>query len=419
MKTSPLELGYDPFSADFRRDPYPAYRRLQQQAPRFYDSNKHEWVISRYADVRFVLQDPRFQFADPNRTVRFDEATFRSIDALPPSTERFAQQRRKGNDLLDRFLEIRHPPEHTMLRQLIQPWFNSASLNELQSWQHAHAHALLDRIIADDTATFDIVQQFTIPFAYGTLCRLLGVDATEDRGWMIHPHRIIVSTDFIITQTDLERAAWAAYALALSFVDLMSKPSALRPGGLLEHLAKPETAQSFHEDERLALLIQLVSAGYETSANTLGLVIRTLLRHDAAWQQLRATPELLPDAIEEAMRFDGSIQARPHVALEDVDVGDWHIRRGDRFQLLIGAANRDPEQFERPDELVLDRSPNPHLNFLYGIHYCIGAPLGRQTLRVGLQALLGRVPNLRLVENGETWMPTYWMHAFEHLLVTR
>lgn len=419
MTNSLLELGYDPFSADFRNDPYPAYRRLQQEAPRFYDSQKGQWVLSRYADVRFVLQDPRFQFADPTQLQQFDEATFRSIHGMPPSTQRFKQQRLKGNDMLNRFLELHHPPQHTMLRQILQPWFHQSALQNLQSWQYARAHALLDRIIADGAHVFDIVQQFTTPLAYGTLCRLLGVDETSAPGWMTHPHRIIVSTDFIATQADLERATWAAYALAISFVDLMSTPDALHPNGLLAHLAKPETFEDFHEDQCLSLLIQLVSAGYETSGNTLGMVIRSLLRHPTAWRQLQAAPELIPSAIEELMRYESSVQARPHVAIQDADLGDQHIRRGDRFQLLIGAANRDPEQFDRSDELILDRSPNPHLNFLYGIHFCIGAPLGRQTLRVGLQALLERLPNLQLVANGETWLPTYWMHAFAHLLVSK
>jgi pimeloyl-[acyl-carrier protein] synthase len=232
------------------------------------------------------------------------------------------------------------------------------------------------------------------------------------------PRQILQATDFDASVESIERAAWATHRLALHFDRLMSMPGMLRPDGLLEHLSKSRGSGSLHDDDALSLAIMLFAAGYETSSSALSLAVRNLLLHRTTWQELLDAPELIPSAVEELLRFEGTIQARPHVALESVNVDDWHIQCGDRFQLLIGAANRDPNQFEHGDDLILDRSPNPHLAFFHGLHYCVGAPLARLTLQIGIEALLERLPDLQLVEGGEQWLPTYFAHSFERLLVT-
>jgi pimeloyl-[acyl-carrier protein] synthase len=420
MTTSLRALGYDPMSEHFRRDPYPAYRRLQQEAPRFYDEQRRMWVLSRYADVRFVLHDPRFQFVDPSHVNVFDEPSFRSIQVLPPSTQRLMLQRRKAFEMLGRFLETTHPSKHAVLRQMIQPWFSASALRSMQEWLQHRAHELIDKFhtaAVRGTGAFDIVEGFAYPITHGALCRLLGLTNEAAFHYTQEVRDIIIGTDVAASQERKERQIWAIHKLGVILAAELDSDAA-HSGSLLAHLSKMQKAGVLHEDDLLSVTIELFFAGLDSSYNTISLAVHNLLRHRNAWEDLRAAPERIPSAFEELLRFESTVQARPHVALEDVDIDGWHIRRGDRFHLLIGAANRDPAQFERADELVLDRSPNPHLGFLHGIHYCIGAPLARMTLQIGLRVLLERMPNLRLVENGETRLPMYFVRGFEHLLVT-
>jgi cytochrome P450 len=149
-------------------------------------------------------------------------------------------------------------------------------------------------------------------------------------------------------------------------------------------------------DELVGTAVLLLMAGHEATVNVIGNGVLALLTHRAEWERLLAAPALLPTAVEELIRFDAPLQLFERTATEETSVAGYRVAAGEKVAALLGAAARDPAVFAEPDRLDVGRSPNPHLGFGAGIHYCVGAPLARVEIAAALEALLTRLPRLRL-----------------------
>jgi cytochrome P450 len=178
-----------------------------------------------------------------------------------------------------------------------------------------------------------------------------------------------------------------------------------------------------HDGERLshevvvANCVLLLFAGHETTTNLLGNGLFHLLRHPDQTQLLAQQPALIPNAVEEFLRYDGPVPATIKVATEDVD---WHgrtIRRGDMVLPFMSSANRDPRQFPAPDVLDVHRTPNRNVGFAYGIHFCLGAPLARLEGQLTFETLLRRLPGLTLQAPAPRWKPMIFLRGLESLAV--
>jgi unspecific monooxygenase len=170
------------------------------------------------------------------------------------------------------------------------------------------------------------------------------------------------------------------------------------------------------EDELVGTCVLLLNAGHEATVNATGIGWWTLFRTPGALERLREDRALLPSAIEELLRFDTPAPMFERWVLEDVELHGVRIPRGAELGLLFASANRDPEAFDRPDELDLAREPNPHLTFGAGIHFCLGAPLGRQEMVVAFGTVLERLPNLELVAE-PVWKPGFVLRGLAELRV--
>jgi cytochrome P450 len=151
------------------------------------------------------------------------------------------------------------------------------------------------------------------------------------------------------------------------------------------------------DDELVGTAVLLLMAGHEATVNVIGNGVYALLAHRSEWERLVASPELLPTAVEELIRFDAPLQLFERTAVASTTVAGYRLSPGDRVAALLGAAARDPLVFPSPDRLDIGRSPSPHLGFGAGIHYCVGAPLARVEIAAALSALVSRLPGLRLV----------------------
>ncbi|HYW86988.1 MAG TPA: cytochrome P450, partial [Chloroflexota bacterium] len=159
-------------------------------------------------------------------------------------------------------------------------------------------------------------------------------------------------------------------------------------------------------------------AGHETTVNLIGNGSLALLRNPGEAERLRQSPSLLPGAVEELLRFDSPVQRTGRTVLEDVEVGGRALRQGDRVQVMVGAANRDPSQFRDPDRLDVTRSnAAQHLSFAAGIHYCVGAPLARLEAQLAIGALLRAAPGLRLATDRPEWRKTFVLRGLAALPV--
>jgi cytochrome P450 len=218
-------------------------------------------------------------------------------------------------------------------------------------------------------------------------------------------------------ETSQRRAIAASLAFGGYLRDL-ARHRRVHPGDdLISGLAQvADAGDVLTEDELVGTCALLLNAGHEASVNGAGNAWWTLFRHPAALGALRADPSLVPTAIEELLRFDTPLPMFERWVLEDVELYGIRIPRGAELALQFASANRDPDGFDRVDELVLDRRPNPYISFGAGIHYCLGAPLAKLELGILFREILARAPGLELVEP-PTWKPTFVLRGLEGLRV--
>lgn len=371
---------YDLYGQDFKRDPHPTFAAMRRDDPIHrqagLDGQTPIWFVTRYADVEAMLRDRRF--------VR-DAAL-----ALPP-------ERIPAASPLDRRLN-RHMlnadgADHRRLRDLVSQAFTPRRVADLRPRVQEIADALLDPVVG--RGAMDLITDFSFPLPTTVILELLGVplvDRDRFRAWgnaLLEPPM----TPEAQAETVRQLTAFTDYLQAL-FEERRRHPQ----GDMISALvAADQGGDRLTEDELCSTVVLLIVAGHETTVNLIANAVLALSRHPDRRDALAADPTLMPAAVEEFLRYDGSVErALNRWAAEDVEWGGQLIRRGDPVILILSSANRDPERFERPDTLELDRSPNPHLGFGKGLHYCLGSPLARLEADVALTTLLARLPNLRL-----------------------
>lgn len=182
-------------------------------------------------------------------------------------------------------------------------------------------------------------------------------------------------------------------------------------------VAAEERGEMLSETELVATCITLLTAGHETTTGLIGNGLLALLRHPDQLRKLRENPTMIGTAVEEFLRFDTSFLRAWRLTAEDVSIGGQSIPKGQTLSLKLGAANRDPAQFEDPDRLDITREPNLHTSFGWGIHFCAGAPLARRETEIAFTTLLRRFPRLKLDEEGVEWQQNNTFHNLKRLPV--
>jgi cytochrome P450 len=268
----------------------------------------------------------------------------------------------------------------------------------------------------DGASEFDLLR-VAEPLPVTVIAEMLGVpenDRHRLRPWSADICKMYELNPSAEMQHDAVRASneFSAYLRELS------RERRRDPGeDLISKLALVvDEGEQLTEDELVGTCVLLLNAGHEATVNSTLLGWWSLFRNPDRLRELRDDRSLLPNAIEELLRFDTPLQMFERWVLEPFEIHGVRIPRGAELGLLFGSANRDPSVFERPDELDLTREPNPHLSFGNGIHFCLGAPLGRQELQVSFATLMDRFPNLELVEEPR-WKPNYVIRGLQGLVV--
>ncbi|MFF4380887.1 cytochrome P450 [Kitasatospora sp. NPDC001547] len=359
-------------------DPYGGYTRLRADAPVHRvigPDGLPFWLVTRYADVRQALADPRLALDKAHAA----PGNYRGF-ALPPA--------------LDANLLNMDPPDHTRIRRLVSQAFTPRRVAALRAPIEKVAEQLLDAI--EPLGRADLLATYAAPLPITVICDLLGVpedDRHDFRAW----------TDSLITpDPDRPEAARAAVKAMLGFFTGLIERKRTEPGDdLLSDLIAARDDQEgggrLSEDELTSLAFLILFAGYENTVHLIANAVLALLTHPGQLAALRAEPELIGGAVEEFARFDGpaplAIRRFPR---EDLAIGGVTVPAGETVLLALGSANRDPEQFTDPDRLDLHRRETGHLALGHGIHYCLGAPLARMETALALTALLRRFPGLAL-----------------------
>jgi cytochrome P450 len=330
------------------------------------------WLATRYEDIRMVLADPRFSRAE---TVGKDVPRTVPLIQHDPSI--------LGMD----------PPEHSRLRKLVAKAFTARHVEALRPRVQAIIDELLDTMIAAGPPA-DLAESLSWPLPIVVICELLGVpvaDRERFRQW----------TDLLLAMgaEDPARITEARDGINGYLAELIARRRVEPTEDLLGQLvlARDEDDR-LSEQDLIVFGVTLLVAGHETTANQTGNFVYTLLSDRRLWQSLVDNPDLVPNAVEELLRFVplGASAAFARIAKEDIEVGGRLVRTGESVLVEMASGNRDSTVFQNPDKVDFERDNNPHIAFGHGVHHCLGAPLARLELRMAVGTLVRRLPELRL-----------------------
>ncbi|GHI40423.1 cytochrome P450 [Streptomyces violascens] len=329
------------------------------------------WVATKYEDVRLVTNDPRFSRA---------ALAGRDITRMAPH---FIP--------LDDAVGFTDPPYHTGLRKTVASMFSRRRIEELRPRAEKIAEDLLDAM-EQAGAPVNVMEHFTTPFSVAGISELMGVPQED---WS----RIIGWTLLVISSAQGRRRSEQAKEEIGAYFDALATQRMAEPrDDVVSHMAAAEKEGRLSRQELVAFAVLMEVSGINSVRFNSANMVYLLLTHPEHHARLLAEPDLLPQAVEELLRYIPHRNAvgMGRIATEDVQVGKVTIRRGEPVYASYVAANRDPEKFEDPHSIDFDRSFNPHLAFGNGPHYCAGPWLARMEMQVMLRGLLDRFPGLRL-----------------------
>jgi cytochrome P450 len=324
------------------------------------------WVFTRGEDIRKILQDPE---------------TFASGGVRP-----FAEA--IGEKWVITPLEV-DPPDHAPIRQVLNPIFSPAEINKLSNAVFARAEELVEPLKRQSGCEF--MEAFAKPFPVSIFLELLGLPLKNMPRYIgiandIQHGTVRVQTDAIRQLRDL-LSGIIEERRGMPGSDLISRVLAIRIDG-----------QPLNDNELIGISFNFFLGGLDTVRSTLGYVFRYLAAHLEQQQSLREQPALIPDAVEELLRVHNVVTTGRR-ATRDVDIAGVHIKKGDNLALAMSFASRDPEEFDRPNEVEFTRSPNRHSTFGFGIHRCLGSHLARREIVSAIQAWMKLMPPFRLAND--------------------
>jgi cytochrome P450 len=376
----------DVLDMSFFQDPYAVYERLRAAGPvhpmRTPDGID-VWVITRYEEAKEALSDARFT---------------KDFAGVP---DIFAQQStgispHEGyTDVLTKHMLFADPPDHTRLRELSAKAFTRRRVEALRPEIQQIVDGLLDKMASKQEV--DLLREMSFPMSMAVTCRLLGIPpADEDafRRW----------TETIFTTNDPTRMNEAVRAVDEYLVGVVEAKRADPADDLVTALINArEHGDRLSDRELVSTCALMFVAGYETTASMVGNAVLALLEHPGKLAELKADPSLMPNAVDELLRFDGPVNvATLRSTATEVRIGGTTIPKGQFVLVSLISANRDGTKFPEPAELDFTRPLGGSLAFGNGIHYCLGAPLSRVEIEVALSRLLARYPNLSLAGQATT-----------------
>jgi hypothetical protein len=370
---------FDPFSPEIDADPFPAYRRLREEFPCFWSEEANAWILSRFADIVVALNDWR----------RYSSTKGNNVAELP---------NRAGATL-----GTTDPPRHDQLRALIQHAFvkrNLGSLtDQIRDLAREAAGALRGR------RRFDFVADFAGKLTVRVLSAALGLPPGDEEA--------VRCNAIMMTQTDpVARAKGPQHVAAFEWMkayaaNLIAERRARPKNDLISHFAQAEIAgDALTERELLMTTTTLIMAGAESLGGFMTMFGLNLADFHDARRAVTANPALLPDAMEESLRYNTSAQRFRRCVTEDVELHGQTMRAGDLVCLAYGSGNRDDRQYPNADVYDLARKPRGHLGFGGGAHACIGSTIGRLTTVIAMEEFHKVVPEYHRTEDDPPWMPS-------------
>ena len=385
-----------------RGELYPLYHRLRGLAPVYQNppSVLHgAWTFTRFADVDELLRNPGV-VTDPSVV---DQAFGHGDGAF--------------TNVMRQVMVWRKPDAHLRLRNLVRMAFTPRAIARWRPIAFRVAHELCDAIESRGAA--ELVDEYNYELPFNVIARILGLPDAD------FPFIKQCSWDFArtgergVSEEVARRGDDATRALVAYFGKLVEERRSAPGEDLLSDLIRAEEqGDRLSHDELVANSILLLQAGHETTQDLMGNAEVALFRHPDQLALLKARPELTENAVEEFLRYDGSVQINHRVLLSEARVGGVRVPEGSMIYLMLGAVNRDAARFPEPDRLDLGREIRHHLAFSFGAYYCLGASLARLETQVGIRTLLDRFPGLRPARDTFEWRNTLQLRGPQRIDAT-
>lgn len=399
-----MSVTVDLLSRENQKNPFSVYQQLRTERPVHPEPRLRAWVLTRFDDVDHVLNHP---------------AVF-SVDRFRNVGEEFLQRRGDMRDvavMMRDWAVYRDPPDHTRMRALLAKSFAAQRIEGMRPLIQTLVDRLLDR--AENRTRVDFIAEFAFPLPAQVICSMLGVppgDLPQIKEWSTQIAAYIGGSH---RGDDIETAKQGLLHTFEYFRGLARQRRRRSADDLLDLLLSAEDhGDMLSEDEVVANCVLLLFAGHETTANLLGSGLFRLLSNPAQYARLRERPDLIPSAVEEFLRYDPPVAGTLRVVTQDTEIRNQAVGRGEIVAAMIAAANRDPMYFEAPEELRIERSPNRHLTFGYGIHFCLGAPLARLEAQIAFTSLLRRFRRIELIDEQPCWKTQLFFRGLTRLDLT-
>jgi cytochrome P450 len=357
-------------SPEKRLFPFSVLNELRESTPVRYDENRQCGDVFLYEDVDAILRNHDLFSSERKRTVEHDDIL--TMD----------------------------PPRHNHMRNLVSKAFSPKAMQNQETKIRELANDLLSQVL--DQGHMNMIHDLAAPLPVIIIAEMLGVPK-EDRLIFKEWSDTVIKGVSGYSQKEYEAVAAeherVNQELTQYFLSMMAKRRQEPQADLITSLLHAEIdGEKLTDKEIVDFCILLLVAGNETTTNLITHGIRVLTEQPELQSTLKQDPALIPSFVEETLRYYSPVLGQARIAKQDAEIRGQQIRQGDTVTVWLAAANRDPRKFAKPDRFKVDRSPNPHLSFGKGIHFCLGAPLARLEARIAFETILGRMANLRLKE---------------------
>ncbi len=366
----------------FGLDPFPWYAMMRESAPVFLDPRRHTWSVFKYNDVQRVLSE-------------------HSV---------FSSQFIGSDQPLDASMISMDPPRHRQLRSLVTLAFTPRTIARLEPRIIEITNELLDRVAPQ--GKMDVINDLSAPLPVTVIAELLGVPLADRESFKLWSDQLVGAAP---SSSKDPQEAMSDY-----FKWIVEQRREEPQDDLISALLAAQIdGKHLTEQELMGFCVLLLVAGNETTTHLIGNAIWCFDDHPQAWAELRADPTLLPNAIEEVLRYRSPVKLMFRVTTQDTRIGDKDIPTGVGVTAWIGSADRDEEQFPNAATFDIHRSPNRHLAFGHGIHFCLGAPLARLESKIALSIMLARFASIRRDRDAELEpVGAFILHGLKSLPVT-
>lgn len=392
---------------DFLVDPYPRLAELRKQSPVFFDEELGYYVVTRYDDIERCLVD---------RTTFLAQGA--SSPVWPPVEEAQRILTEQGYKRVPT-LNNADPPRHGPMRKAVFTCMSRARLASLEPELREYATELVTTLVEQPVA--DLIADLAFPLPGRAGLGLLGIpvqDFDQIKAWS--GGRVLFTYGHL-PEDEQVQVAHNVIAFWQYVEQYVSDRDRDRGDDFTSDILRyrDEHPDEVTTDDVVNIVYSMALAGHDSTTNAMGNMLRHLLAHQDEWAALVDDPSLVPNAVEEALRFDGPVSGHRRTAAIDTEVGGVPIPAGSRLVLLFGSADRDPEHFPDPDRLDVRRENSvEHLSFGKGVHFCLGAPLARMEMRISLELLTEHAPGMHLVADQTfPYVPITMFRSLEHLFV--